>query len=726
METMDREWTERRFRAGIAVSAVLAAVVVYAIGHEVFPYLSLNHDEGIYLQQASMLLHGKLWLTTDFPRVFQPWFFIRDGSQLYPKYTPVSALMFAPSLALGIPRLSLSVIAAGNVALIGLIAREAFDRPTGVLASVFALATPFFMIISATFMSYAPTLLLNLVFALGYIRMHRRGKKRYAVIAGAAIGLSFFSRPYTAVLFAVPFVIHALIVLAREVREREIPTPTIEREVVVAIFGLMGVGTALGYNYVMTGNPFLFPFKAFAPHDGLGFGPHSLTGPTTDYTVRLALWANGLLVIELLTRWTVAAPIGSVLAAIGLFPVALHYRENHDGSPLSDRTLRFLLVGVFVSVVVGNIYFWGTNNILGSKADPTTGFIAYFGPYYHLDLVLPLSVFAAIGVLWLGRQIVSSVSMHVSTRAARAVVIALLVVSVPIVASAEYNRVDPVIERNMNNTEQYADVYAPFDNQTFEDALVFLPTPYSGWLSHPFQWLRNGGSLEQGDVLYAENLGPAKQFALIDAYPDRTPYRFTYRGSWGNRWRADINPYLQQLTVRNGTRHRLTTTVGDVGQLSAVRLSVGDTVIARHNYYEYESDNNENITIQWGMNGTHIRLLDAPDAQVTGTTTTRNPVTGRVVTSPVREHDTSEAIAINGTRYASVAITFTKPGGGRITYRQGVAIDANDETVRILWSGPTKVCQGSIRCGRGGMYVPDGEYPDGVSMNTTVRTRTSR
>lgn len=124
------------------------------------------------------------------------------------------------------------------------------------------------------------------------------------------------------------------------------------------------------------------------------------------------------------------------------------------------------------------------------------------------------------------------------------------------------------------------------------------------------------------------------------------------------------------------------------------------------------------------MNGTHVRLVDVSDGQITETTANRNPVTGSVVITPSRANR-SESIAIDGPTYASLAITFTKPNGERITYRQGVAIDANNETVRILWPGPTKVCQGQIRCGQKGIYVPGGEYPDGVSMNTTVRTRAS-
>ncbi|MFC6963074.1 hypothetical protein ACFQL7_05590 [Halocatena marina] len=93
-------WTENRFRTAIAVFAVLAGIVVYVIGHEVFPYLSVNHDEGVYLQQANLLLQGKLWLTADLSKVFQPWFFIRDGKRLYPKYTPVAAGLFTLGLRL--------------------------------------------------------------------------------------------------------------------------------------------------------------------------------------------------------------------------------------------------------------------------------------------------------------------------------------------------------------------------------------------------------------------------------------------------------------------------------------------------------------------------------------------------------------------------------------------------------------------------------------------------
>ena len=54
-----RWFVARRERPLAALIAVLAGVAVFLIATEVFPYHSSNHDEGVYLQQASMLLEGQ-------------------------------------------------------------------------------------------------------------------------------------------------------------------------------------------------------------------------------------------------------------------------------------------------------------------------------------------------------------------------------------------------------------------------------------------------------------------------------------------------------------------------------------------------------------------------------------------------------------------------------------------------------------------------------------------
>ncbi|WP_368407707.1 ArnT family glycosyltransferase [Halorussus amylolyticus] len=225
----------RRFRLLAGALALLAGGVVLFLATELFPYHTPNHDEGVYLQQATMLLEGKLFVRPPVPDAFRPWFFVEDGAQLYPKYAPIPAAMFAVGELLGGYRTALALVAAGNVGLTTLLVAEAFDRRTGLLAGAFLLASPLFLVDSSIFLPYAPTTFWNLVFAVAYVRGARaesrntprtasrgrapqalaRASYGYAALAGLAIGIAFFSRPYTAVLFAAPFIAHALYSLVR-------------------------------------------------------------------------------------------------------------------------------------------------------------------------------------------------------------------------------------------------------------------------------------------------------------------------------------------------------------------------------------------------------------------------------------------------------------------------------------------------------------------------------
>jgi hypothetical protein len=90
----DPGWPADRLPAGVATVALaaLAAAAVAAVHASVFEHLSVNHDEGVYLQQAAMLLEGRLVLRAgDLAGAVRPWFFVREGGTLYPKYTPVTA-----------------------------------------------------------------------------------------------------------------------------------------------------------------------------------------------------------------------------------------------------------------------------------------------------------------------------------------------------------------------------------------------------------------------------------------------------------------------------------------------------------------------------------------------------------------------------------------------------------------------------------------------------------
>lgn len=578
-----------RDRALLALLALSGAVVIFVISIRVFPYHSLNHDEGVYLQQAAMLLRGELFLRPPVPESFRPWFFVDVGEKLYPKYAPIPAAMFAGGMALGEARISLALIACVNIALVYGITSELFDGWTGLLGAVFVLASPLFLVNSSVFLPYAPTAMWNFLFAFAYIRSARTENLRWGALAGGAIGIAFFSRPFTAVLFALPFIIHTLWTM-RTVDQ-------LRQKSVMACVGLCGVAVALGYNYLVTGSPWVFPYEAFAPHDGLGFGHRELLNHQLEYTPSLALESNGMVLTQLFTDWVAGGLLGTLLGTLGLcvFLVRARRGEQTPGAAM--------LLGIVIAVALGNVYFWGNFNILGDLTNPNDGLIAYFGPYYHFDLLLPIAGFAAYGARWgIGtlRGVTGKATQSSSQRRA-AVVVCVLITASGFAGASISVGADPIND-NLEVTETYEQAYESIDSP--DSAIVFLPAPYGAWLNHPFQWLRNDPAFE-GNVVYSL---PENQFAVIDAFENRSVYRYSYDENWAPHEGDPIDPQLQRVTTAQGDRIRLDSSFGiptDAERVS-IRVAAGEKTAYFTASPDSDGENPLNLTASITQKAVHI------------------------------------------------------------------------------------------------------------------------
>jgi hypothetical protein len=709
----------------LGVIALFAAGVALFTSVELLPYHSLNHDEGVYLQQARLLLDGQLWFTTEVPDALQWWFFVEDGARLYPKYAPVPAGVFALGIALGDPRLSLAFVAGANVFLVGLLTSEAFDRRTGLVAAGVAATTPLFLVQSATFLPYATTTMFNLAFALGYVRSVRRDSYGYAALGGITVGLAFFSRPYTALLFALPFVLHAMYVLLDAALEEkyEALARTFARHAVLGLLGVAGVGCTLYYNTLTTGDPFVFPYQAFAPLDGLGFGERQILSYERVYTPALALEANARVLHAYLTRWAFAPPVGPLVALVGLLatvgpladvvgPRAVARRGDRVYNAY-DETLRVTFAAVAVTVAGGNVLFWGNLNVLADLPDPNDGLIAALGPFYHFDLLLPFSAFTATGLVVGWRRLTEAAADGgLSTRDTRVALGVLLVAGLAVGGVTTVGALSDPVDGHRTYTDRYEQAYEPFQDRAggdwragpfgsepaFEDALVYVPPTYGGWLGHPFQSLRNDGDLD-GPVVYALDRGPDDDFAVLDAHPDRTVYRYTYRGPWTPDPRPDVVAGIQRLDVRDGQRHDVRTTVGVVGRPSTVRLEVGD----RAAVYDVPGEPSGNLTVPWTIRP--------------GTAT----VTGEGFTP---RGDGDGVVRYEAGAELTLAVTFVQEGGATVTYRQTVTVRETGDRVQLFWPPETRVCRLTGDCGRESTYLPGrGEYLDGVVVSGTVESR---
>jgi len=685
-----------------ALLASVAGVAVFLVATSVFEFHSSNHDEAVYLQQAAMLLEGQLELFAgDLAGAFRPWFFVADGGRLYPKYAPVPAAMYAVPMALfGEPRVTLAAVAAGNTFLVYLLASMVADRPVGLVAAALYAASPLALVTSATFLPYAPTTFLNLAFAVAYVRGIREESLPAAALAGVAIGLAAFARPFTALLFALPFVAHAgyrTVVALRDGGLRPLQSPVV-RHTVTALGGLAFVGVTLAYNARLTGSPLTFPFEAFAPLDGPGFGRRHILSHAITYTPEVALRANGYVLRYLTTRWVVAGPVGTLLAAAGIGTVLRRWmRRRRTGgawTPRDDAAL--VLAGLFVTIPLGNLFFWGNYNVLGTPSDPTDGLVSQFGPIYHFDLLVPVSVFAAVGLVagwrWLAPRLSGSPGSSTLGSPSRLALLGVLA-SLLVLGALTAPLVATPLERNAAHTEKYEAAYEPIEATTFENDLVFLPTPYGDWQNHPFQYLRNDPGFD-GPVVYALDRGPAENFAVLDAYPHRRYHRYTYRGEWSPDPGQHVRPKLEGLDVRGGESVTGETVVGVPPRVdrARVRLSTGTD-----GHVEYTVDDPaDEVAVSWSLTGDRARLDAVP----------------------------GESVRVGETDRVVLRVTLVQPDGSTLTYRQEADVRTTGG-VEVVWPPERTVCPLTTDCGTEGTYLPDDPdaHRDGVFFRTRLRVQ---
>ncbi len=126
--------TDLRLREPMSIVIVLAIVsfvLSLVVAHRVFPLLSANNDEAVYLFQARVFRSGHLTLPADGYRdYFRPWMSSEHDQKLVLVFQPVfPALLALSDLIFGSMRVALGAIAAGSVLLMYALGRELHLSP---------------------------------------------------------------------------------------------------------------------------------------------------------------------------------------------------------------------------------------------------------------------------------------------------------------------------------------------------------------------------------------------------------------------------------------------------------------------------------------------------------------------------------------------------------------------------------------------------------------------
>lgn len=497
-----------------------AGALALAVSSAIFPLLSDNNDEAVYLLQAEALRNGQLFPPApDNWRAFLPALSVYRDGHFVPKYAPVHAGLIAlGDILTGSQRAGLVFAACLAAATLYLLARETLgNRRHALVAAIFFALSPLTIIQSGTFLSYLSTLGLLQGFAAALLAGSRRKSRPLLALSGLLFGVAFFSRPFDALLFSIPFGLWLIWVHRRTLGG------------LISVSGWVASGAALpltamlAYFEASTGSPFDSPFNLLEPSDAVGFGVRRMyaQSPPLNYTPGLA-WIGMTRHLMLLGTWC----FGGILLA-GLAILAVRKMEwKHPGR----------WVGlVAVAIPAGYFFFWG------SFGSIKWGAPFRLGPYYYLPMLTPLSILGAAGfmALWTAKR-----------RAAIVVAVAMLALSGASLAGAA-SYIGPY-------TDVRRELYGPLLDRRLENAIVFLPRLTKTWmLTHPFAIARNDADFS-GDVLWVLDRGPAANREVLAEFPDRQPLQLVLEHRWKissevSERRPSVHVTTELRPLANGT-----------------------------------------------------------------------------------------------------------------------------------------------------------------------------
>ncbi|HWC12027.1 MAG TPA: glycosyltransferase family 39 protein [Acidimicrobiales bacterium] len=531
-------WLGRRATAVVVVLALAAGVWAVAGSQLIFPYLSDDHDEGLYLYQADALAHGHLFPPAPrHPDAFLPWLSVLSEGRFILKYTPVHASFLAAAMELtGTPRAALGFVAAGLVLLTYALAREVLgDRRPALVASLFLALSPLVVIQTTTFLSYSTSLLLLEAFALTLLRGLRTDGRLLLAASGFLLGLAAFARPFDALVFSLPLGAYLLWSRRRD------------RARLVAAGAWIGAGLALplvamlAYFEAATGSPFRSPFNLLEPQDTLGFGTRRLVpgGPGLTFTPAHGVYGVARYVL-LTSFWGFGG-----LVLVGFFLASVLRRRL--------RGPQAWLALIVVSYSAGYLFFWGT---FGTSLRGTL--TSFLGPFYFLPILVPVTVLAGRGFTDLWR--------HDRFMAATALVV---------MGGVSGSLLVRAVEVNVDLTADDRRLYAAVADADLDRSLVLLPTLYGPTILHPFAWLWSTPEPDARTV-YALDRGDPKNLALLRDHPDRTPYRVRVVESHlrANPPDPRFRTALERLTVVSGPSVAMSVTLENPTDDPTVVLSV--------------------------------------------------------------------------------------------------------------------------------------------------------
>ena len=449
-----------------------------------FPHLSKNNDEGVYLFQAELFRSGHLTLpSSEVGGGLRPWMsgIIEDRTVLvFPPGWP-AVLAVATTL---LPFKVVGALAAtfGVLAVYALTHELLRSRVAAVAAGAFVTLSPLVLVLGGTVLSYPFALGLGATLLTAAARAVRLDRPRWLLVAGAASGVLFATRPLDALLVTAVAAVFLLLSWRHRLRTLVAAAPW-------ALLGAVPfVVAVLATNVRTTGSATKFPVHANGGDNRLGFGRRQISegarvfDVTPEFMERVTLRLLGEL-----PHWTLA---GLAVVPLVVWGAVVLWRRRPAAVPA--------LVLLGLAFPVAYHFYWGSHFVFVGRRD--------YGPFYYVPVVAAVAVAAGGCFAALAKK----------SRLVAGLVALGLVATLPASIAPKYRRAErhnAAVAREIRLVE---DLPRP--------SLVFLPVSNDGpWMLHIRGYFRNPPDL-RSDRLYAADTG-GFNLDVVDRFPRHTPYQ---------------------------------------------------------------------------------------------------------------------------------------------------------------------------------------------------------
>jgi len=457
-----RPWDSAVFAFGlIALFGVLYATLArFAL--DAFPY---SGDEYSLALQGELLARGHVkatgpghleWLRVDHVVIDD---FVRS------KYPPGAPALLALGVRAGAAWLVTPLEGVAALAVVWHTTRRLLGRREALVALIAMGLAPLFAFNAASFYAHtATTLFLAIAFAAACAWTGKR-RDGWLVLAGAAIGCAFLTRPIDAILFGLAMV----------------SLRSWRAVVITAACAVPFVLANLVYQDAAFGSYFTDGYHAYEPTFRLLYGADTAANPISlaHLVSPVQQWNHLDVYRAMIVDWTV--PGTAIVALFGAFAIT----KGHPARPI--RNFSLAIIGVYCVALLAMI------------ADPDDG----ARPRYLSNLLVPLAVLTGAGFA----PTCAAITAKFGRRIKRLMVAAAILLALGQLASFLQERIPKVWKRE--------GLYQVVAAAQLQNAVVIVRAQY------PSRFARNGPFFD-GPVLYLSAPPTTTAQAIAAAYPDRS------------------------------------------------------------------------------------------------------------------------------------------------------------------------------------------------------------